>query len=79
MADETQEHHDPERSGQPPHDEGNNETRQAAGRRRMIMTGLLTPPAVMTLNVRSARAQASVHPSMALNYGKGKSKTPGTR
>jgi hypothetical protein len=69
MADETQEHHDPERSGQPPHDEGNNETRQAAGRRRMIMTGLLTPPAVMTLNARRAAA-VSFHPSMDPNYGR---------
>jgi hypothetical protein len=33
------------------------------------------PPAVMTLNARSARAQASVHPSMDPNY-KGKSLKP---
>jgi hypothetical protein len=74
MADETQEHHDPERSGQPPHDDGNNETHRAAGRRRIIMTGLLTPPAVMTLNARSARAQASSHASMMPDYGDPKKK-----
>ncbi len=74
MADETLEHHDPEYSGQPPHDDGADETRRVAGRRRIIIAGLLTPPAVMTLNARSARAQASVHPSMDPNYGKGKGK-----
>jgi hypothetical protein len=73
MADETQEHRDPDRSGQPPHDDRHNETRGAAGRRRIIMTGLLTPPAVMTLNARRAAA-ASTHPSMDPNYGKGKGK-----
>jgi hypothetical protein len=68
MADETQDHHDPERSGQPPHDDVKNETRRSADRRRMIMTGLLTPPAVMTLHARSARAQVSDHPSTRPGY-----------
>src|SRR5215468_1965910 len=68
MADETLEHHDPGGPGQPPQDNGTDESRRAAGRRRVIMTGLLTPPAVMTLNARRAAA-ASLHPSMAQNYG----------
>ncbi len=67
MADETLEQHDPGRSGQPPHDDGTDKARQAAGRRRIIMTGLLTPPAVMTLNARSAAAQSN-HPSMDPKY-----------
>ena len=75
MADEKLEQHDPGRSGQPPHDDGTDGTRRAAGRRRIIITGLLTPPAVMTLTARSARAQASVHPSMDPNY-KGNSLKP---
>jgi len=75
MADEKLEQHDPGRSGQPPHDDGADETRRAAGRRRIIITGLLTPPAVMTLNARSARAQASDHPSLAPGY-MGKSLKP---
>ena len=57
MADETLEQHDPERSGQPPHDVAADETRRAAHRRRIIITSLLAPPAVMTLGARSARAQ----------------------
>ena len=76
MADETLEHHEPERSGQPLQDHGKDETRRAAGRRRVIMTGLLTPPAVMTLNARRVAA-ASIHPSMDPNYGKAKPKTKG--
>jgi len=56
MADEKPEQHDPGRSGQPPHDDGTDETRRAAGRRRIIITGLLTPPAVMTLSARRAHA-----------------------
>ena len=67
MADEKLEQHDPGRSGQPPHDDGTDETRRAAGRRRVIMTGLLTPPAVMTLRARSAAA-ASAHASMDPKY-----------
>ena len=74
MADEKLEQHDPGRSGQPPHDDGTDGTRRAAGRRRMIITGLLTPPAVMTLKARSAAAQ-SMHPSMDPKY-MGKSLTP---
>jgi len=74
MADEKLEQHDPGRSGQPPHDDGTDETRRAAGRRRVIMTGLLTPPAVMTLRARSAAA-ASAHASMDPGY-KGTSLAP---
>jgi hypothetical protein len=74
MADEKLEQHDPGRSGQPPHDDGTDETRRAAGRRGIIITGLLTPPAVMTLSARSARAQASSHPSMMPDYGDPKKK-----
>jgi hypothetical protein len=74
MADDKLEQHDPERSGQPPHDDGTDETRRAAGRRRIIMTSLLTPPAVMTLRARSAAAQ-SAHPSMDPKY-KGASLKP---
>ena len=74
MADDKLEQHDPGRSGQPPHDDGTDETRRAAGRRRIIMTSLLTPPAVMTLKARSAAAQ-SMHPSMDPKY-MGKSLTP---
>jgi hypothetical protein len=71
MADEKVEQHDPERSGQPPHDDGTDETRRAAGRRRIIITGLLTPPAVMTLNSR--RANAAYGDSINIkNYGKAK-------
>jgi hypothetical protein len=69
MADETLEQHDPGRSGQPPHDDGTDETRRAAGRRRMIVTGLLTPPAVMTLNARRAHAVSAVGASIT-NPGK---------
>jgi hypothetical protein len=74
MADDKLEQHDPGRSGQPPHDDGTDETRRSAGRRRVIMTSLLTPPAVMTLKARSAAAQ-SMHPSMDPKY-MGKSLTP---
>jgi hypothetical protein len=69
MADEKLEQHDPGRSGQPPHDDGTDDTPRAADRRRIIITSLLTPPAVMTLNARSARAQASTHASMMQGYG----------
>jgi hypothetical protein len=56
MADEKLEQHDPGSSVQPPHDDGTDETRRAAARRRLILTGLLAPPAVMTLNSRRANA-----------------------
>jgi hypothetical protein len=56
MADEKLEQHDPGRSGQPPHDDGIDEASRAANRRRIIVAGLLTPPAVMTLNARRAGA-----------------------
>jgi hypothetical protein len=41
-------------------------------RRRIVIASLLAPPAVMTLNARSARAEASNHPSMT--YGDPKKK-----
>jgi hypothetical protein len=70
MADDKLEQHDPGRSGQPPDDDGTAETRQVAGRRRIIITGLLTPPAVMTLNSR--RANAAYGDSINIkNYGMG--------
>ena len=76
MADDKLEQHDPGHSGQPPDNDGTDETRRAAGRRRIIITGLLTPPAVMTLKARSAQAQTSAdHPSMKPGY-MGKSITP---
>jgi len=71
MADESGEHRDPsaERSGQPGGDGGQDQAGRAANRRRIVIASLLTPPAVMTLNSRPARAQAStMHPSMQQNY-----------
>jgi hypothetical protein len=77
MADESAERRGPLPGGpgQPAPDGGPDETDRASNRRRIIITGLLTPPAVMTLNARSARAQASVHPSMEPTYGLAKDKT----
>ena len=80
MADKGVEHRDPSsgHSGRPRDDE-TNESGRASNRRRLMIASLLTPPAVMTLNARSARAQASAHPSM--NYtntnSKSKSKSKG--
>jgi hypothetical protein len=67
MADESLENRDPgsERSGQAPRDGENREPDPSSNRRRIIITSLLTPPAVMTLNARAARAAASTHPSMS--------------
>jgi hypothetical protein len=72
MADESTEHRDtsPGPSGQPPRDDEVNEASRASNRRRMIIAGLLTPPAVMTLNSR--RANAAYGDSINIkNYGKG--------
>ena len=74
MADDKLEQHDPGHSGQPPHDDGADEARQAAGRRRIIITGLLTPPAVMTLSTRRATAVSAVGASMMPDYGDPKKK-----
>jgi hypothetical protein len=72
MADENTEQRDPSSgsTGQDPRDDGIDGS--DSSRRRIIITSLLTPPAVMTLNARSAHAQASIHPSM--NYGDPKKK-----
>jgi hypothetical protein len=78
MADESVEHRDPSsgHSGQPRRDDETNEAGRSSSRRRIVIASLLTPPAVMTLNARTARAQASTHPSMnyATTTGKGKGK-----
>jgi hypothetical protein len=75
MADENTQQRDPASAstGRAPRDDGIDEARSASDRRRVIITSLLTPPAVMTLNARRAHA-ASTHPSMDPNYGKGKGK-----
>jgi hypothetical protein len=75
MADENTQQRDPSSgsTGRAPRDDGIDEARSASDRRRVIITSLLTPPAVMTLNARRAHA-ASTHPSMDPNYGKGKGK-----
>jgi hypothetical protein len=58
MADESLENRDPasERSGQAPSDGENRERDPSSNRRRIIITSLLTPPAVMTLSARRAHA-----------------------
>jgi hypothetical protein len=58
MADESREHRDPSSGppGQPPRDSETNEVGRDSNRRRIIATGLLTPPAVMTLSARRAGA-----------------------
>jgi hypothetical protein len=74
MADENTEQRDPSSgsTGQAPRDDERDEAGRDSSRRRIIITSLLAPPAVMTLNARSARAQASTHPSV--NYGDPKKK-----
>jgi hypothetical protein len=60
MADENGEHRDPS-PGQPDQlsrDGGGDEASRRAHRRRIMVTGLLAPPAVMTLGSRAARAQS---------------------
>ena len=44
-------------SDQPAPDGGPDETNRASDRRRLMIASLLAAPAVMTLNVRSARAK----------------------
>ena len=60
MADESAERRAPPPgcSGQPAPEGGPEETGQVSNRRRIMMASLLAAPAVMTLNARSARAQA---------------------
>jgi len=78
MADKGVGHRDPSsvHSGRP-HDDETNDAGRASNRRRLMIASLLTTPAVMTLNARSARAQASTHPSMNPNYGKDKDQHKG--
>jgi len=70
MADENTQQRDPSSgsTGEAPRDEGVDEPDSNSSRRRIIITSLLTPPAVMTLNARRANA-ASTHPSMDGGYG----------
>jgi hypothetical protein len=69
MADDTTQQRDPSSgsTGRAPRDEID-EAGSNSNRRRIIITSLLTPPAVMTLNARRANA-ASTHPSMNPGYG----------
>jgi len=71
MADESVDHRDslPERLGQPLGDGGRNEPGRPSNRRRLVIAGLLAPPAVMTLSARSARAQNSASPSLMASHG----------
>jgi len=66
MTDESREHRDPSPgpSGQPARDGEVNEVGRGSNRRRIIGTGLLAPPVVMTLNARRAAAQSALTPSM---------------
>jgi len=77
MADESAEHRDPspEHSDQSSRNEAREEAARRSHRRRIIVTGLLTPPAVMTLGSRATRAQAkngSATKSQMNSAGKGK-------
>jgi len=78
MADENTQQRDPSSgsTGRPPRDDRIDEADSNSNRRRIIITSLLTPPAVMTLNARRAHAAASTHPSMDPNYGDPKKKKP---
>jgi hypothetical protein len=64
MADESAENRDPqsERSGQSSQDGENGQPGLSSSRRRLIFTGLLTAPAVMTLGSRAARSQTTTTP-----------------
>jgi hypothetical protein len=73
MADESTERHDssPGPSGQPPRGGETNKAGRDSNRRRVIITSLLTPPAVMTLNARrAAAAVASAETPSMKNPGK---------
>ena len=72
MADENTQQRDPSSgsTGQTPRDNGVDGADSNSNRRRIIITSLLTPPAVMTLNARRAHAASGV--SMDPSYGKGK-------
>jgi hypothetical protein len=65
MADESAERCAPlpGRSGQPAPGGGPDETDRASDRRRIMIASLLAAPAVMTLNVRSARAKKKGDPT----------------
>jgi hypothetical protein len=62
MADKSVEDRDPgsERSGQPPRHGERRRLERQSDRRRMLATGLLGAPVVMTLGARAARAQAPI-------------------
>jgi hypothetical protein len=66
MTDKSVEHRDPSTgpSEQPRRDDGTDEAGRSSNRRRIIITSLLAPPAVMTLNARPAHASNT--PSMDL-------------
>ena len=59
MADEIGEHGDPPpgQSDRSSHNGERDEAARRSHRRRIIVTGLLAPPAVMTLGLRAAHAQ----------------------
>ena len=61
MAEESQENRDPAptRSSQAPSDGEDMKPDRSSNRRRIIITSLLTPPAVMTLKARKAHAQSA--------------------
>lgn len=63
MADDSAEHRDPSagRSGETGQERGRDKASRAANRRRVIITTLLTPPAVMTLGSPAARAVNTLH------------------
>jgi len=69
MADESAERRDTSSgSSRQPRDEELNEAGRDSNRRRVIITSLLTPPAVMTLNARRAAAASAITPSMDPKY-----------
>lgn len=75
MADEGEDHRDPqpERPARPAVDRGTAEADRASSRRRIIITGALAPPAVMTLGTRKAgavSAHSSAQPGSADPRGK---------
>ena len=74
MADESVENRDPEskQSSQAPDYGESMQPSRRVNRRRIVAASLLAAPVVMTLHARSARAQASDHPSMT--YGNPKKK-----
>ena len=67
MANESLESRDPgsESSDQARSDGEHREPDRSSNRRRIIITSLLTPPAVMTLNARRANAQSAPGSTLA--------------